>query len=141
MMMCHNLQTMHSVRLLVNQPGMNAGVLFSCQDWRNTSVWQHANYHKITKLMEGLDSIEVFQNSHQFLHFADFMFDTLLRALSLCPGMYPCTESAWASANDSQQQEQQQVRFPLFLPWRHPSSFCSWGLGDLHIKKTALALV
>jgi hypothetical protein len=32
------------------------------------------------------------------------------------------------------------VRFPLFLPWRHPSSFCSWGLGRLHIKKTALAL-
>jgi hypothetical protein len=51
--------------------------------------------------------------------------------------MYPFAESAWASANDSQQQEQQQVRFPLFLPWQ----FCSWGLGDLHIKKTALALV
>jgi hypothetical protein len=74
----------------------------------STSIWQRASYHKIMKLVEGLGSSEVFQNSHRLLHFADFMSDTLLRALSLCPCMHPLSESAWASANDSQQQQQQQ---------------------------------
>jgi hypothetical protein len=30
----------------------------------STSIWQHASYHKIMKLLERLGSIEVFQNSH-----------------------------------------------------------------------------
>jgi hypothetical protein len=97
---------------------------------KNTSLWQRASYHKIMKLVEGLGLIEVFQNSHQLLHFADPMLDTLLRALSLCPCMHPLSESAWASANDSQQQ--QQVRFPLFLgATLHRSPAGAWITGIL----------
>ena len=57
--------------------------------------------------MEGLGTVEVFQNSHHSLHFscADFVFGTVLRALPLCPYMYPSVEPAWGPANDSQQQQ------------------------------------
>lgn len=57
--------------------------------------------------MEGLGTIEVFQNSYQSLHFrcADFMFGNLLHALPLWPCMNPFVEPAWGSANDSQQQQ------------------------------------
>jgi hypothetical protein len=35
----------------------------------SSSIWQHASYHKITKLVEGQGMIEAFENSSQPLHF------------------------------------------------------------------------
>ena len=100
MIMWHNLQTQHCILLLVNQPGINAAAVFSFKIAESTSIWQRASYHRITKLVEGLGIMEVFQNSPQPLHFTAFVVVTLL-ALPLCPCMYPFTSSAVRRASTS----------------------------------------
>ena len=63
MMMWHNLQTQHCIRLLINQPGINAAAVFSCQDCRkhqHLATWQ---LPQDQKLVDGLGIMEVFQNN------------------------------------------------------------------------------
>ena len=106
MILWHNLQNEHCIRLLVKQPRMNAAVVFSCQDCRKHQHLATCQLPQDQKLVDGLGIMEEFQNSPKPLHFTAFLFVTGLHALPLCPCMCPFT----SSADDPQQQQVEQVK-------------------------------
>lgn len=125
---CNNLQTQHCILLPVINPDSVQQQPLASRLARAPAFGNVSATTGSPRLWRDWVRLKC-QNSHHFSRFPNFTFDSLLHALSLCPDMYPFTESVWAPAWAAGAAAGEIPTIPALAI---PSLFCSWGLGDLY---------